>query len=276
MDRNKIYQINKAVSAYFAKYPSTTKVAAKDLMPFFIKEGIFNKDHRNGLPIREILLELDKKKQLHLIPSVLAEHKKINTNWFFINSENPVQEIKKESIKKKESKTILVKEHTEFKSSFSPLVNKKTRLLILGSLPGDQSLAKNQYYGNPTNQFWKLVSYPLGSMPASYSERCELLLKNGIGLWDVLKKAKRKGSLDGAIKESEPNDFTIFLKEYPGIRILCFNGLKAYNDFINYNSLGDKYRIIILPSSSSARTIPFEEKRWEWDELINLQNKQIE
>ncbi len=271
MHKNNIPNINKAVEAYFTKYPSLSKVAAKDLMPFFIKEGIFEKDHRNGLPIREILRELDRKKQLHLIPSVLAERKNVNTNWFFINSENPIQEIKKENIKVDESKTILEEKHAKFKSSFPPLVNNKTKLLILGSLPGDQSLAKNQYYANPTNQFWKLLSFPLGSMPSSYSERCELLLKNGIGLWDVLKKAKRKGSLDSAIKESEPNDFEAFLKEYPGIQVLCFNSKKAYNDFVKYNSLDENYRIIILPSSSSARTVPFDEKRREWDELINLQ-----
>lgn len=268
MKIDNLNQINNAIAAYFVKYPSPSKVAAKDLMPFFIKQGIFEKDHRNGLPIREILRELDRKKQLHLIPSVLAERKTVNTNWFFISTENPNQESKKETSKAKEPKTILIEEHAEFKSSFPPLVNKKTMLLILGSLPGDQSLAKNQYYANPTNQFWKLVSYPLGSMPTSYLERCELLLKNGIGLWDVLKKAKRKGSLDGAIKESEPNDIENFLKEYPGIQVLCFNGMKAFEDFKKFNNPVPKYKLHILPSSSSARTLAFSEKQRQWNEIL--------
>jgi hypothetical protein len=80
----KINATNKAIEKYFKLNPSVSKVMAKDLMPFFIKEGIFNNDHREGLPIRSLLRELDDSKQLHLIPTVLAERKSTNTNWYFI------------------------------------------------------------------------------------------------------------------------------------------------------------------------------------------------
>lgn len=81
---DRITAINNAVEKYFRLNPSVPKVMAKDLMPFFIREGIFNKDHREGLPIRNLLRELDDGKQLHLIPTVLAERKSTNTNWYFI------------------------------------------------------------------------------------------------------------------------------------------------------------------------------------------------
>jgi hypothetical protein len=85
---DKIKQINQAIEQYFQANTDIDKIPAKDLMHQFIKAGIFEKDHRNGLPIRSILRELDENKQLDLIPSVQPERKKINTNWFFIRTKN--------------------------------------------------------------------------------------------------------------------------------------------------------------------------------------------
>lgn len=79
----KIKAINKELKLYFEQNPHAGKIPAKDLMPLFIKAGIFNKDHRNGLPIRDLLRKLDKAEQLRLIPYVLAERKGVNTNWYF-------------------------------------------------------------------------------------------------------------------------------------------------------------------------------------------------
>ena len=76
-------QINKVVKEYFDKNTSVSEIPAKDLMPYFIKAGIFNQDHRNGLPIRKELRALDAKNQLHLIPFVFADRKAVNVNWYF-------------------------------------------------------------------------------------------------------------------------------------------------------------------------------------------------
>jgi len=84
----KINTINKVVTNYFKANPTISKILAKELMPDFIKAGIFNKDHKEGLPIRNILRDLDKQKQLALLPHILAERKKVNTNWYFIKIEN--------------------------------------------------------------------------------------------------------------------------------------------------------------------------------------------
>ncbi|HEG43603.1 hypothetical protein LCGC14_2065710 [marine sediment metagenome] len=83
IDNNNIVAINRVIQAYFDTHPNEAKVPAKDLMPQFIVAGIFHSDHRNGLPIRKVLRELDSKKQLKFIPSVLPERKPKNTYWFF-------------------------------------------------------------------------------------------------------------------------------------------------------------------------------------------------
>lgn len=83
MENQLLVQINTAIGVYFKKNPSIKTVPAKDLMPFFIESGIFEKDHKGGLPIRKILRELDTKHFLHLIPYVRPERKQKNTNWFF-------------------------------------------------------------------------------------------------------------------------------------------------------------------------------------------------
>ena len=85
-DLTKIKEINTVIEAYFAKNTSVKIVPAKELMPDFIRAGIFEKDNRRGLPIREILRELDKTNQLKLIPYTHAERKEINTYWYFIPS----------------------------------------------------------------------------------------------------------------------------------------------------------------------------------------------
>jgi len=81
---DKILTINKVIREFFATNRFINKVPAKDLMPEFIEAGVFDKDKKKGLPIRAILRELDTKKQLHQIPSVLPERKKVYTYWFFV------------------------------------------------------------------------------------------------------------------------------------------------------------------------------------------------
>jgi hypothetical protein len=83
---DKIKLINEVVYSFFQTNADLEKVLAKDLMPQFIKAGIFEKDHRNGLPIRQLLRDLDEISDLNKIPSVLPERKKVNTNWYFINT----------------------------------------------------------------------------------------------------------------------------------------------------------------------------------------------
>lgn len=84
MDEQKICKINEVVKDYFSNNPSVDKIQAKDLMPEFIKAGIFTADHRNGLPIRKLLRDLDKANRLDKVPNILPERKAKNTNWYFV------------------------------------------------------------------------------------------------------------------------------------------------------------------------------------------------
>jgi hypothetical protein len=85
MDPETITQINRTIKEFFENNPAIRRIPAKDLMPAFIQAGIFTKDHRDGLPIREVLRKLDRSGSLHRIPFVRAERKQVNTNWFFDN-----------------------------------------------------------------------------------------------------------------------------------------------------------------------------------------------
>ena len=89
----------------------------------------------------------------------------------------------------------------------APVGSADARLLILGSLPGEASLAAQRYYAHPTNQFWRLLGQAIGEDLAAldYDLRLERLAERDIALWDVVAQARRAGSLDGAIRAATPN-----------------------------------------------------------------------
>jgi hypoxanthine-DNA glycosylase len=147
-------------------------------------------------------------------------------------------------------------------------VDAGTRLLLLGSLPGEASLAQARYYAHPRNHFWELIGavieVDLASMP--YDHRLSALLRAGVGLWDVIASAKRQGSLDAAIRDHEPNPLAELVHGLPELRAVAFNGAKSAE--IGRKALaGADLELIALPSSSPAYTLPFETKLARWVEL---------
>lgn len=99
-------------------------------------------------------------------------------------------------------------------------------------MPGKQSLEKQQYYGNPRNHFWPIMSELLETeVPDDYVKRIALLKHNAIGLWDTIETCEREGSLDAAIRNEKPNDFQTLFEEYPNIQLVLFNGAKAFEVF---------------------------------------------
>ena len=94
------------------------------------------------------------------------------------------------------------------KQSFPPVVRRDTRLLILGSLPGEKSLAARQYYAHPRNLFWKLMEQVIESelVALDYPARLDALLAHKVGLWDAVQSATRKGSLDADMRDVEAAD----------------------------------------------------------------------
>jgi TDG/mug DNA glycosylase family protein len=138
------------------------------------------------------------------------------------------------------------------KSGLAPVVDRKTEVLILGTLPSDVSLAKGQYYANPSNDFWKLIGAVLNRnvVTLSYEGRIETLKKHGIGLWDIYHHCVRHGSMDKDITESELNDFDTLKTTCPQLALVCFNGQKAGQSQELLRRLG--YVTLVLPSSSGA------------------------
>lgn len=159
---------------------------------------------------------------------------------------------------------------TTRKRCFEPVVDASTRLLILGSLPGEKSLALQEYYGNRQNAFWRLMSTVLGVelVGLAYAARLQTLLEHGVGLWDVVAEAQRPGSLDSAIRHRDDNDLPGLLARHPAIRAIGFNGGTAAK--LGLKVLGERaarYQIFTLPSSSPAYTLSYLEKSLQWQRL---------
>jgi TDG/mug DNA glycosylase family protein len=153
------------------------------------------------------------------------------------------------------------------KSSFPPVTDARTRVLVLGSLPGEVSLAQAQYYANPRNQFWRLMEDVTGLalVGLDYDARLLALKSARVGLWDVIQSAERSGSLDAAIRAHRPNALAAFTATLPDLRAVAFNGAKAAE--IGRKALaGGRFggELITLPSSSPAHAVPFESKRAPW------------
>jgi hypoxanthine-DNA glycosylase len=115
--------------------------------------------------------------------------------------------------------------------AFPPAVAPGARVLILGSLPGAESLRRREYYAHPRNAFWRVLDALVGAGPElPYPARLERLGAVGIALWDVCASARRRGSLDAAIERGseEANDFAAFYAAHPSIQRVAFNGRTAY------------------------------------------------
>jgi len=158
----------------------------------------------------------------------------------------------------------------ELKRCFDPVVDERTRLLVLGSLPGDKSLAVQEYYGNRQNKFWELLGAVIGAdlRAMTYNARLATLLEHGIGLWDVIAEAKRPGSLDAAISDASHNALTEFVATLPQLRAVAFNGGTAAR--LGRKQLGadaGAIQLIDLPSSSPAHTIGLDVKLAVWRQL---------
>ena len=156
------------------------------------------------------------------------------------------------------------------KYGLPPIADKKTKLFILGSLPGNRSLEKRRYYAYPTNQFWRLIGSvlreDLGDL--DYEARLERLAKHGIGLWDVISAAQRAGSGDQAIRNAAHNDIGGLKRDYPQLKAIAFNGGRAAKDGFHLLSGVEGVSLHALPSSSAAYArMPFDEKAAAWARL---------
>lgn len=154
-------------------------------------------------------------------------------------------------------------------TGFPPVLDRATRILILGSFPGEASLAAQQYYAHPRNQFWRLLSAVLGEdlVALPYQQRLRRLLAHRIGLWDVIDACERKGSLDTAIRRAQANDFAALKQQCPQLVRVCFNGKTSGKFERQFAEAG--FDTLVLPSSSPANAqLSFDEKLALWKNII--------
>jgi hypoxanthine-DNA glycosylase len=150
--------------------------------------------------------------------------------------------------------------------SFKPSIDKNSKILVLGSMPGVKSLEEAQYYAHPQNRFWKIMGKICAEPKLhdfSYPEKLKTLLNNNIALWDTIETCSREGSLDSDIKNEMPNDIRKLLKKYPNIKAIFLNGNKSYSAFKKYfPDLFEKYSCHKMASTSPANA------RYSLDKLI--------
>ena len=159
------------------------------------------------------------------------------------------------------------------KKSFEPIIDKDSKILILGSLPSDKSIEKNEYYGNKTNQFWNIISICFDGKIIyfnNYEEKNYYLHKHHIALWDIYSRANRKGSLDSNIKNAKFNDIIRLLKLYPNITKIVTNGRASQKGLEKYFKINNFYfPFEYVPSSSSLNaSFSLEEKINIWKRAI--------
>lgn len=157
----------------------------------------------------------------------------------------------------------------ELLTGLAPVVNHRSRILILGSFPSAISLARREYYANPRNNFWKIMESVI-DMPTDlrYEEKLTVLQSSGIGLWDVVHQCKRPGSADSAIRDPIMSDIRSLLARYPGISLFACNGRTAESGLNHiFHLQDDRVTVRYLPSSSPAHAIPYPEKVRSWQIL---------
>ena len=151
----------------------------------------------------------------------------------------------------------------------APVADAHTRLLVLGSFPGQVSLQTQRYYAHPQNHFWKILAaiwnQPLIDMP--YEDRLHVLRQHGLGLWDVYARCEREGSLDSAIRDATLNDLPGLRARCPRLVAVAHNGGESFRNARHTQALGvPVYR---LPSTSPANASwSFERKRAAWHEVL--------
>ncbi len=142
-------------------------------------------------------------------------------------------------------------------------------MLILGSFPSTASLAAQQYYAHPQNQFWRVLGAVIGQplKKMTYAARLQAVKAAGIAIWDIYASCARAGSLDSAIRDAVANDFRALQESAPALRRVCFNGRTAATRLREMQALG--YETRVLPSTSPAHAgMRFEEKLARWREAL--------
>lgn len=234
---NLIHQVK---HEYDLKSIAKTRYSALDKITTFLTILENEGDNRSAITF---LKGMDKKefkmkylnykiRQLQLSPRLSgAENQAINDLYRNINDTIPAitSPIKTLDMPLSTNSIRTKDEHEEAnlqkKMGLQPMVGEAPKVLILGTMPGDESIKKQAYYRNESrNKFWQIIHFIFQDEAACSYE--ELLKKHHIALWDCLKEGNRKGSSDNGFNAEDliPNDIEKFLVEHPTIKVIILNG----------------------------------------------------
>ena len=159
--------------------------------------------------------------------------------------------------------------------AFAPIIGNLPNILILGTIPGKESLRRNEYYAHPRNIFWRLLYSLFDTRPnTDYISKTYFIKQKQICIWDVCFAGFRISSLDKDIKKEIPNDINQFVKSNPTICIIAFNGKKAEKLYDKYfNRLNHITYLSLLSTSPTNASYTFDEKFKNWKEIILSRTK---
>lgn len=155
---------------------------------------------------------------------------------------------------------------------FEPLLCDEPRILILGTLPGGESLAHQQYYYSSSNRIWRvLCQLTWESPPIDYPQKKAFLARHHIVLWDYYESAIRPGSNDTAIRDGRPNDIIAFMIQHPTIKVIAINGFGKYRDF----GAQIKKKLATIPALTDVKVLRLPEtsgcnQNYGWSDLNKL------
>ena len=161
------------------------------------------------------------------------------------------------------------------KRSFPPISDQQARVLVLGTLPGEESLRRGEYYAHPRNLFWPIVFGLFDAVPApGYAERLAFVAAHRIALWDVCETGERDASADSSIRRECPNPIDRLLDRHPLIRAVAFNGTAARRLYERHFPPRPGLVYLALPSTSPAHArIDFAGKLARWAALRDVLEK---
>ena len=252
------------IDAYLEK-KHMIEAEANEIARFLDRQGVLNYSTK-GQPFRKLLRE-------GKIPNAEQPAGK-NTSWYIRHSKGAAILCKPNNISSLPTSSIKGISFDGVTKGLSDVSNANSEILILGTLPGKKSLEKEEYYINPKNKFWEILSIIYRDpVPKTYKDRIVWLKKHRIALWDVLKFADRDGSLDKDIRNPISNDIANFISSHPYLRIIVLNGTsdtqKYFNTYVDVNKIPNRIKILPLPSTSSSNThFTFEEKVNLWRGIL--------
>ena len=158
---------------------------------------------------------------------------------------------------------------TPAKRSFPPVVDGRARALVLGTLPGEESLRRQEYYAHPRNLFWPILFALFGASPAAdYQAKLAFAMAQQVALWDVCALGEREASADATIRREAPNTIDRLLDAHPLIRAVAFNGTGARRLYDRHFPRRHNLAYLALPSTSPAHArLDFAAKLGRWSEL---------